>query len=74
VAVEAYARPLVYSGGVYESERPGATMWQHAELVDYLAPLAGEDDVTERLYGHLRQLHGTGTLADDFSTLDARWR
>jgi hypothetical protein len=41
VAVEAYARPLVYSDGVYEIERPGATMWQHAELVDYLAPRRG---------------------------------
>ena len=41
MAVEAYARPLVYSDGVYEIERPGATMWQHAELVDYLAPRRG---------------------------------
>ena len=30
--------------------------------------------IKARLYGHLRQLHGTGTLADDFSILDARWR
>ena len=74
VAVEAYARLLVYSDGVFEIERPDTTMWQHAEFVDYLAPLAGEDDLTERLYGHVRQLHGTDTLAGDFSTLDARWR
>ncbi len=74
VAVEAYARLLVYSDGVYEIDRPDGTMWQHAEFVDYLAPLAGEDDLTERLYGHVRQLHGTDTLADDFSVLDVRWR
>ena len=72
VAIEAYARLLVYSDGVYEIERPDTTMWQHAELVDYLSPLAGEDDLTERLYGHVRQLHGTDTLADDFSILDVR--
>ena len=74
MAVEAYARPLVYSDGVYEIDRPDGTMWQHAEFVDYLAPLAGEDDLTERLYGHVRRLHGTDTLADDFSILDVRWR
>jgi sigma-B regulation protein RsbU (phosphoserine phosphatase) len=74
VSIEAYARLLVYSDGVYEIERPDATMWQHAEFVDYLAPLAGEDDLTERLYGHVRQLRGAETLADDFSILDVRWR
>jgi hypothetical protein len=30
--------------------------------------------LTERLYNHVRQLHGTDTLADDFSILDVRWR
>ena len=65
---------LVYGDGVYEIERPDATMWQHAEFVDYLTPLAGEDDLMERIYGQVRQLRGADTLADDFSLLDVRWR
>jgi sigma-B regulation protein RsbU (phosphoserine phosphatase) len=67
------ARLLVYSDGVFEIERPDGSMWQHAEFVDYLTPLAGQDDLTERLYGHVRQLGGTESLADAFSFLDVRW-
>jgi hypothetical protein len=63
---------LVYSDGVYEIERPGATMWQHAEFVGNLAPLAGEDDLTGRPYSHVRQPRGAETLVDDFSILDVR--
>jgi sigma-B regulation protein RsbU (phosphoserine phosphatase) len=74
VAVEAYARLLIYSDGVYEIERPDGSMWQHAEFVDYLAPLAAEDDLMGRLYGQVRQMRGADTLADDFSLLDVRWR
>jgi sigma-B regulation protein RsbU (phosphoserine phosphatase) len=74
VAVGAYARLLVYSDGVFEIERPDGSMWQYAEFVDYLTPLAGQDDLMERLYGQVRQLRGADTLADDFSLLDVRWR
>jgi sigma-B regulation protein RsbU (phosphoserine phosphatase) len=72
VSLEAYARLLVYSDGVFEIERPDGSMWQHKEFVAYLAPVAGQDDLMERLYGHVRQLRGADTLADDFSILDVR--
>jgi phosphoserine phosphatase RsbU/P len=72
VDVGGHARLLVYSDGVFEIEQPDGTMWKHAQLVEYVTPLAGADDLMDRLYANVRQLGGTDTLADDFSLLDVR--
>jgi phosphoserine phosphatase RsbU/P len=86
VPVGEYARLLLYSDGVYEIERPAGGMWKHQEFVEYMRAIlrgpevgaptptsgAGEDDLGERLYGHVRQLRGGPTLADDFSLVDVR--
>jgi hypothetical protein len=49
-------------------------MWTHQEFVEFMTPLAAEDDLMDRLYAHVRKLHGSETLADDFSILDVRWQ
>jgi sigma-B regulation protein RsbU (phosphoserine phosphatase) len=73
VAVEPGARLVLYSDGVYEIARPDGGMWALEEFVEFLTPLAGKDDLMDRLYGHVRQLHGAETLNDDFSILEIRW-
>jgi sigma-B regulation protein RsbU (phosphoserine phosphatase) len=73
VPVPGQARLLLYSDGVFEIERPGGSMWQHEEFVDYVTAHAGEDDLMDRLHGHVRQMRGAEALADDFSILDVRW-
>jgi sigma-B regulation protein RsbU (phosphoserine phosphatase) len=72
VAVGEYARLLVYSDGVFEIERPDGGMWEHKEFVEFIRTAAGEDDLMDRLYEHVRRLRGADTLADDFSILDVR--
>lgn len=71
-AVEPGARLLVYSDGAFEVERPDETFWPHSEFVEYVAGLAGADDLPDRLYEHARSLGRRAVLADDFSILDIR--
>jgi sigma-B regulation protein RsbU (phosphoserine phosphatase) len=73
VAIGEYARLLLYSDGVFEIERPGRGMWEFKEFVEFMGGIAGADDLTDRLYSHVRGLRGGGTLNDDFSILDIRW-
>src|SRR5205823_6295856 len=65
VAVERYARLLLYSDGVFEIERPGAGMWKYEEFVAFITEASGGDDLMDRLYAHVRSLHGGDTLNDD---------
>jgi len=73
VAIDQYARLLLYSDGVFEIERPGHGMWEFKEFVEFLSGIAGADDLTDRLHTHVRALRGGDTLNDDFSILDVRW-
>jgi sigma-B regulation protein RsbU (phosphoserine phosphatase) len=71
VPLDAYARLLVYSDGVYEIEKPDGEMWLTQEFIDYVASLSPADgSVIDRLLAHVRQLHGTEVLADDFSMME----
>jgi sigma-B regulation protein RsbU (phosphoserine phosphatase) len=62
-----YAQLYLFSDGVFEIERPDGTMWTYDEFVHYLAGLAPEEGPLDRLLEHARGLHGSDTLADDFS-------
>jgi sigma-B regulation protein RsbU (phosphoserine phosphatase) len=72
--VDQYARLLVYSDGVFETDKPAGGMWQHPEFVDFLAPRAAADDLMDQLYAHVKDLRGGDILNDDFSICDVRWQ
>jgi phosphoserine phosphatase RsbU/P len=65
VEVGPFGQLYLFSDGVFEIERPDGKMWTYDEFVPYLAGLA--DDPLDRLLAHARGLHGSDTLADDFS-------
>jgi phosphoserine phosphatase RsbU/P len=72
VELGTFARLLLYSDGVYEIDRPGESMWKFQEFVNYISDLPGEDFIGDSLLAHVRRLHGSNVLADDFSFLEIR--
>jgi sigma-B regulation protein RsbU (phosphoserine phosphatase) len=68
-----FARLLLYSDGVYEIDRPGRPMWKYKEFVEFVSTLPREEPVADQLLAHVRQLHGSDLLADDFSVLEVRF-
>jgi sigma-B regulation protein RsbU (phosphoserine phosphatase) len=73
--LDAYARLLVYSDGVYEIEKTDGSMWKAKEFVDYMAglPAGNGGSVIEILLSNVRQLRGSDMLGDDFSMLEIRF-
>jgi phosphoserine phosphatase RsbU/P len=64
------ARLYVVSDGTYEIERPDGKVWDFAEFEALLAapPPAGASEL-DRLFAHVKALHGAGPLDDDFSIM-----
>ena len=64
------ARLYVVSDGTYEIELPGGKVWDFAEFEALLAaqPPAGASEL-DRLFDHVKALHGAGPLDDDFSIM-----
>jgi len=74
VALGAYALLLVYSDGTFEIETPDGIMWKHQEFVTFLSTLPRDGaSLGERLLAHVRRMHGSDLLADDFSVLEVRF-
>ncbi|HLJ95066.1 MAG TPA: SpoIIE family protein phosphatase [Gemmataceae bacterium] len=73
IRLGAFARLLLYSDGVYEIARPDGSMWKFQEFVDFISALPPEDPCADQLLAHVRQLHGSDVLADDFSVLEVRF-
>ncbi len=65
VEVGPFGQLYLFSDGAFEIERPDGKMWTYDEFVPYLAALA--EDPLDRLLAHARGMHGSDTLADDFS-------
>jgi sigma-B regulation protein RsbU (phosphoserine phosphatase) len=65
-----FARLLLYSDGVYEIDRPGEPMWRFQEFVNYVSELSRDEPIADPLLMHVRRLHGSSVLADDFSFLE----
>jgi sigma-B regulation protein RsbU (phosphoserine phosphatase) len=73
VTLGPHARVLVYSDGVFEVERPDGSMWRFSEFVDFVKTLPTDDKpVLDRLHAHVRDMHGPGPFADDFSLVELR--
>ncbi len=74
VQLGTYARLLLYSDGAYEIEKPEGGMWKHQEFVQFVDSFPRDEaSLGESLLGHVRQLHGSKLLADDFSVLEVRF-
>jgi sigma-B regulation protein RsbU (phosphoserine phosphatase) len=74
LALGADAFLLVYSDGAFEIETPDGVMWQHKQFVQFISTLPRDDpSLGDRLLTHVRQMHGSDLLADDFSVLEVRF-
>ena len=67
-AVDPFAQLFLFSDGVFEIEKPDGTMWKYSDFKEFLASLPLDDETTmDCVLNNIRQLHGSGGLADDFS-------
>jgi sigma-B regulation protein RsbU (phosphoserine phosphatase) len=74
VELGAYALLLVYSDGAFEIESPDGIMWKHQEFVSFISALPRDGaPLGDRLLVHVRKMHGSELLADDFSVLEVRF-
>jgi sigma-B regulation protein RsbU (phosphoserine phosphatase) len=74
IPLDGYARLLVYSDGVFEIEKPDGAMWQFEDFVQFVCGQPGEGGAAiDTLLAHVRGLHGSEVLADDFSMLEIRF-
>ncbi len=62
------ARVFLLSDGTFEIALAGGSMWEFSDFLSFMAarPQPGESDL-DRLFGHVKTLHGPGPLDDDFS-------
>ena len=61
---------LLFSDGVYEIEKADGANWDYEEFLDFMATAGREVNCMDRLLQHVRGLHGSETLADDFSIVE----
>lgn len=66
-------RLLVFSDGVYEVELPDGRMWDYKDFAAYVHGLPVTPSVIDALHGHVQNLGGKPTLADDFSMVVAEF-
>ena len=71
VAVASGARLFIFSDGVYEIEKTDGENWCFDDFRQFMATMPAGIDVMDHLLAHVRQLHGSNTLGDDFSILEA---
>lgn len=70
VQADADARLFVFSDGAFEIHRPDGSMWTMPEFVDFVTARAGGGgEGLDQLLDHVCDIHGGGTLEDDFSIL-----
>jgi sigma-B regulation protein RsbU (phosphoserine phosphatase) len=67
-AIPGPARLYIVSDGTFEIALAGGSMWEFTDFVGFMAgrPQPGESDL-DRLFAHVKTLHGPGPLDDDFS-------
>jgi sigma-B regulation protein RsbU (phosphoserine phosphatase) len=66
------SRLYVYSDGAHEVHKTDGSMWKFDEFVAHLSePALGDDSRLDRLLRHVRELHGSDQLEDDFSIVEA---
>jgi sigma-B regulation protein RsbU (phosphoserine phosphatase) len=66
------ARLVIFSDGAYEIMRNGRHMWSLAQCIEYLGQSdRSEANLMDGLLSHVRKLHGSQHLDDDFSIIEA---
>jgi phosphoserine phosphatase RsbU/P len=70
VTLDPGVRLFILSDGVFEIEKTDGTNWAFGEFLSYMATVPKEANCIDRVLAHVRQLHGSETLADDFSMLE----
>lgn len=70
VSVEPGDRLYLFSDGAFEIEQTDGTFWDFDAFLAYLTAMPAASDTIDRLLTQARQLHGSETLADDFSMLE----
>jgi sigma-B regulation protein RsbU (phosphoserine phosphatase) len=74
VVLGPYARLLLYSDGVYEIARPDGSMWSAGDFAQYASTLSPADGpVLDRVLDHVKEMHGSEVLVDDFSILEVTY-
>ena len=69
--VPAGSKLYVYSDGVHEIHKPDGSEWTFEEYVEFLTQaVTGPSSAMDQLLQHVRQLHGSDLLDDDFSMLE----
>ncbi|NIP85060.1 MAG: SpoIIE family protein phosphatase [Planctomycetales bacterium] len=64
----------IYSDGVHEIHKPDGGEWSFDEFLQFLsAAPAAERSPMDDLLRHVRQLHGSDLLDDDFSMVEIRF-
>jgi phosphoserine phosphatase RsbU/P len=69
VTVNPLARLFVFSDGVYEIEKADGENWTLDEFLQFMAVVPPDVNAMDRLLAHIRDLHCSDVLADDFSML-----
>ncbi len=63
-------RVYLVSDGTFEIKRPDGTMWPFPEFMSFFVePVPPGESELDRLFAHVKALHGAGPLDDDFSIL-----
>jgi phosphoserine phosphatase RsbU/P len=76
VAVDSFARLLIYSDGAYEIERTDKTMWPFSDFLAFMdesAHSTASNSQMDRLIAHDRELQGREEFADDFSIVELQF-
>jgi serine phosphatase RsbU (regulator of sigma subunit) len=69
------ARLFIFSDGIFEVRRERRMVWNLAACIAHLSALGQrEENVMDALLAHVRELHGSAHLDDDFSIIEVRLR
>ena len=70
VVVPPCARLFLFSDGVYEIDKVDGETWCFDEFQHFMSTIPADVNAMDCLLTHARELHGSGTLTDDFSMLE----
>ena len=76
VTLDAFARLLLFSDGVFEIDKPEGGMWHYPEFVEFIQSQSRDDSppsIMDRLYEHVKIIRGGDILNDDFSMIEVRF-
>ncbi len=68
------ARLFIFTDGAFEISHDGDKMWTKEEFIDLLASMPSDsEDELSRILSHVRAMHGSESLDDDFSMLKIKF-